>query len=244
MIIRGEPERPLDCESRRCRCRSSGRSSAACRRTPPIATPRRATSRAICRRCAITAADLDTLDGPRLAARTRRPRLLVAAIAMAAALGVAGTAVYFASRPGPRGAPGSRPRQDSSSSRSGAASYRMRGSRRTARRSSMRPGGTAGRSGSSKRVRLGPESRPIGPAACRPGQHLLGWRGGADSGLSARLGELRRHARQDAAGRRRPPRSAGRRRQRGLDARRPGARRHPGDRWGVSAPVSDRQVAL
>ena len=82
------------------------------------------------------------------------------------------------------------------------------------------------------------------PPGGRPGQHLLERRDRADSELPARLGELCGHARQNAAGRRRSPRSAGRRRQRGLDARRAAARRHPDHRGRVPAPVPDRQIAL
>ena len=65
-------------ESRASVCRSSGRSSGACRRTPPIATPRRATSRVTCRRCAITPPISIRSRGRVSRPRTRRSTLLVA----------------------------------------------------------------------------------------------------------------------------------------------------------------------
>ena len=94
----------------------------------------------------------------------RRPKWLVAgAIALAAALGVAGTAVYFAIRAGPRGAPGNAP----------APTFQQLTFRRgLIQNARFAPDGqtiiyAAGWDGDPVRLfetrPLGPESRPIGP---------------------------------------------------------------------------------
>ena len=108
MIIRGDPERPLDLNPSLP--------------LPLVWTIERCLSKDPADRYTSTrdlARDLQTLrdhsgdwhglDAPRLAPRIRRPRLLVAAVAIAAALGVAGTAVYFATRAAPSGPPGTAP---------------------------------------------------------------------------------------------------------------------------------------
>jgi WD40 repeat protein len=111
-------------------------------------------------------ADLDTLDGPRLAAGTRRTRLLaVGSIAVAAALGAGATAVYFASRPGPPGVA-----ETASVPRFQQLTFR-RGFVQNAR---FAPGGetiiyAAEWDGAPMRLfetrPLGPESKPLGPPA-------------------------------------------------------------------------------
>ena len=243
MIIRGDPERPLALNPSLP--------------LPLVWTIERCLSKDPADRYASTrdlARDLQTLrdhsgdwhglDAPRLAPRIRRPRLLAAAVAIAAALGVAGTAVYFATRAGSE-----RSSWDSARANLPAAHVQARPDTERALRAGRPDDHLCGRVGrrpgpplrnASSGARVAADWTPVG----RSRQHLLGWRSGADSELSARLGELRRHARQDADGRRRSTRSAGRRRQRGLDARRPGARRNPGNRRGVSDPVPARQVAL
>ena len=101
MIIRGEPERPLVVNP--------------ALPSPVVWTIERCLSKDPADRYASTrdlardvqtlrdhAADLDTLEGTRLGARTRRSRLLVAG-SIAVALGAGAAAVYFATRPGPPG---------------------------------------------------------------------------------------------------------------------------------------------
>ena len=160
-------------------------------------------------------------------------------------LGVAGTAAYFATRAAPSGAPGNalaanlpaahvqaRPR------------YRTRASRRTARRSSTPPGGTAARSAFSKRVFLGPESRPIGPPSAglasisSAGEVALiqncqlDW--ASCVGTLARMpmaGGAPREVLEDVVSADWTP-----------DGRELAAIQI--SRWGVSAPVPDRQIAL
>ena len=103
MIIRGEPERPLAVNP--------------ALPSPVVWTIERCLSKDPADRYASTrdlardvqtlrdhAADLDTLEGTRLAAWTRRSTLLVAGSIVLAALGAGAAAVYFASRPGPPGA--------------------------------------------------------------------------------------------------------------------------------------------
>ncbi len=120
MIIRGDPERPLDLNPSLP--------------LPLVWTIERCLSKDPADRYTSTrdlARDLQTLrdhsgdwhglDAARLASRIRRPRLLAAAVAIAAALGVAGTAGYFAPGSSERCLLGPRLRQPSSSSRSGAA---------------------------------------------------------------------------------------------------------------------------
>ena len=105
--------------------------------------------------------DWHGLDAPRLASRIRRPRLVAAAVAIAAALGVAGTAVYFATGQRPGGAPATAPTFQQLTFR--------RGLIQNAR---FAPDGqtivyAAGWDGGQLRLfearLLGPESRPIGP---------------------------------------------------------------------------------
>ena len=170
MILREDPA-PARRSTRRCRCRSSGRSSAACRRIPRIATRRRATSRAICRRCAITAAIWHGLDAPRLAR------------------GCGAASVSLARRwPSPSRSPWRNcglPRDPAGPAvhrkrraptfqqltfRRGLS--RTRASRPTARRSSMPPAGTAARSGCSKRASR-TRITSAGPAIGGSGQHLV-----------------------------------------------------------------------
>ena len=106
MIIRGDPERPLDLNPSLP--------------LPLVWTIERCLSKDPADRYTSTrdlardlqtlrdhSGDLDGLDAPRLASRMRRPRLLAAAVAIAAALGVAGTAAYFA--PGSPGGSGTAP---------------------------------------------------------------------------------------------------------------------------------------
>ena len=205
MIIRGEPERPLAVNP--------------ALPSPVVWTIERCLSKDPADRYASTrdlardvqtlrdhAADLDPLEGPRLAAGTRRSRLLAAgSIAVAAAVGAGAAAVYFASRPGPPAAAEAAP-----AARFKQLTFR-RGFIQNAR---FAPGGqtvmyAAGWDGGAgpavRNGSPGPRIADARPRACRPGQHLLARRGGADSGMPARLGELHRHARHDAARRRRTP---------------------------------------
>ena len=164
MIIRGEPERPLAVNP--------------ALPSPVVWTIERCLSKDPADRYASTrdlardvqtlrdyAADLDPLEGPRLAAGTRRSTLLAAgSIAVAAAVGAGAAAVYFAGRPGPpavaEAAPAARFKQ---------LTFR-RGFIQNAR---FAPGGqtvmyAAGWDGEPVRLfetgRLGPESRTLDPA--------------------------------------------------------------------------------
>ena len=107
MIIRGDPERPLALNPSLP--------------LPLVWTIERCLSKDLADRYTSTrdlARDLQTLRdhggdwrglaAPRLASRIRRPRLLVAAVAIAV-LSVAGTAAYFATRAAPSGPPGTAP---------------------------------------------------------------------------------------------------------------------------------------
>jgi WD40 repeat protein len=164
MIIRGEPERPLAVNPalpspvawtiERCLAKDPA--------------DRYASTRDLARDVQTLrdhAAHLDPLGGRRLAARTRRSRLLAAgSMALAAAVGAGAAAVYFASRPGPpaaaEGAPAPRFKQLTF----------KRGFIQNAR---FAPGGqtvlyAAGWDGGPVRLfetgRLGPESRTLDPA--------------------------------------------------------------------------------
>jgi Tol biopolymer transport system component/predicted Ser/Thr protein kinase len=164
MIIRGEPERPLAVNPalpspvawtiERCLSKNPA--------------DRYASTRDLARDVQTLrdhAADLDTPDSPRLAAGTRRSKLVVAGwIAVAAALGAGATAVYIASRPGPPGVV-----ETASAPRFQQLTFR-RGFIQNAR---FAPGGqaiiyAAGWDGAPVRLfetgRLGPESRPLGPS--------------------------------------------------------------------------------